>query len=319
MKKALYFVVLVLALGIHTAQAQWEIAHWQFGDHAGIDFGAGAPTASNTPIPNVYDGTTSLSDGNGNLLFFSDGQTVWNKNSVAMPNGTGLLGNVGAGESAVAMKVPGSSTLCYLFTMDYNSGSNVSNGLNYSVIDMSLQGGLGDVTSTKNVLLDQDCYEKMALIRHKNNSDAWIVIVDISTDDIYSYLVTNTGVSTTPVISNVGYISGQVPTNTLGIMKASPDGSKLAISCWGTNCFYLMDFDNSTGMVSNKLTLGSAAFGYAYGIDFSADGSKLYATCTYVNSKILQFDLTAGSASNIVNTAVTLASSGTQYDYIEGF
>src|SRR5690606_3018579 len=70
--------------------------------------------------------------------------------------------------------------------------------------------------------------------------------------------------------------------------------------------FELFDFDNTTGIVSNSLSLGSFSF-YPCGVEFSPDGSKLYGTSS--NDYYLhQWDLCAGSDMAIVNSHTLLPS-----------
>jgi hypothetical protein len=127
--------------------AQQEAANWYFGENAGIRFdsAAGTVTAVNGGQLNTREGCSSISDANGNLLFYSDGTTVWNRNNVAMPNGTNLFGNSSSTQSAIIVAKPQDPDTYYIFTVDtaFPQGS-VDYGLNYSEVDMTLDGGLGD-------------------------------------------------------------------------------------------------------------------------------------------------------------------------------
>ena len=46
---------------------------------------------------NTFEGVASISDYKGNLLFYTDGQKVWNSKHEIMPNGDGLMGDSSAG------------------------------------------------------------------------------------------------------------------------------------------------------------------------------------------------------------------------------
>jgi hypothetical protein len=105
----------------------------------------------------TYEGCASVCDANGRLLFYTNGVTVWNKHHQPMPNGTGLLGNSSTTQSALVIKKPSSEFIYYLFTVD--AGGRI-NGLRYSEIDMRLQGGDGDVTAVKNMLIHTPTCEK---------------------------------------------------------------------------------------------------------------------------------------------------------------
>jgi hypothetical protein len=70
--------------------SQNESAKWYFGATAGLDF-MGPPTILTNGMMNPWEGCASISDAAGNLLFYTDGLSVWNKTHVIMANGTGLM------------------------------------------------------------------------------------------------------------------------------------------------------------------------------------------------------------------------------------
>jgi len=148
MKKFIpFFVFTFLTLSL-SAQNQANI--WYFGHNAGLDFNGGDPVALNDGALFTDEGVATISDYNGNLLFYTDGKVVWNKNHQIMPNGTGLLGHASSTQSAVIVPQPSNSDLYYIFTVDYTASSG---GMAYSVVDMDLENGLGNVSNVKNVPL----------------------------------------------------------------------------------------------------------------------------------------------------------------------
>lgn len=74
---------------IFPALTQNEANHWYFGNNAGMNFKFGTPSGTSNALVTTK-GTTALSDSLGNLNFYSDGVSVWDKNGVVMPNGSGL-------------------------------------------------------------------------------------------------------------------------------------------------------------------------------------------------------------------------------------
>src|SRR5215207_1693788 len=96
------------------------------------------------------EGCSSISDDNGNLLFYSDGMTIWDASHNIMPNGTGLHGQTSSSQSCLIAPDPGNTDLFYVFTAPEYA---TNDGLEYSVVDMNLNGGMGDVTGIKNVVL----------------------------------------------------------------------------------------------------------------------------------------------------------------------
>src|SRR5215203_5287753 len=128
--------------------AQGEYNQWCFGNLSGLDFNSGSPVAVSSQV-NTTEGSSSIADAAGSLLFYSDGISVWNKNHVLMSNGSGLNGGVSSTQSALIVAQPQSPSLYYIFTTAESQGGA---GFCYSIVDMTLQAGLGAVT-TKNVLL----------------------------------------------------------------------------------------------------------------------------------------------------------------------
>jgi hypothetical protein len=84
-----YFLILFLSINLYS---QKESNIWYFGEFAGLDFSNGAPLALTDGQIDTAEGCATISDANGQLLFYTDGKKVWNKNHQVMPNGTGLMG-----------------------------------------------------------------------------------------------------------------------------------------------------------------------------------------------------------------------------------
>jgi len=291
--------------------AQKENNIWYFGLNAGLYFNSGLPVPLLNGAINTTEGCTSMADTSGNILFYTEGINVYNRNNVAMPNGTGLMGGNSASESAIIVKQPGSNTLYYLFTVP-DQGSN--NGLRYSIIDITLNGGFGDITATKNILLHTPITEKLVAARHSNGTDFWIVSHELNSDAFYAYQLSSTGLNTTPVISNVGVSHGG---NAIGYMKISHDASKLALAITYLDQVELFDFNNSTAVVSNPITFPAPnVYPQPYGLEFSCNNGYLYfaesGNAGGVDS-LYQFDLNAGSPAAILASGLVVGGSVNRY------
>ena len=293
------------------AFSQQEASVWYFGSNAGIKFdSSGTVTVLTDGQLNTSEGCATIADDNGDLLFYTDGITVWNKNHQIMSNGTGLMGNWSSTQSATIVPFPGSTTLYYIFTLDYEVHSN---GFRYSIVDMSLNSGLGDVTSNKNVLIYTPSNEKLSIVKHANGMDYWVVTHGWNNNAFYSYLLTSTGLSTTPITSNVGAITNGTTQNVYGYMKISPDGKKIAI-CNSHIDAEVLDFSTTTGLVSNATVLftgsGIQDSGFAYGAEFSPDSQLLYVTNVGLYPlfprQLIQYDLS--NSTTIVATAQVINS-----------
>lgn len=332
MKYIYSFIILFVIIPFVTF-SQGEGEKWYFGYNAGLDFSSPSPTTLTNGAINQWEGVASISDASGNLLFYTNGQNVWNKNHVVMTNGAGLLGHQSSSQSAVIVPYPYYPDRYYIFTVDDLAGSN---GVRYSIVDMSLSSGLGAVTSTKNVSLMTNATEKITAVRHSNNSDMWVIFHKWNSNQFQSFLVDAcSGLNTTPVISNTGtihnHVSGGYNTGAIGYMKASPKGDKLGLALYtqsspsATN-FELFDFNNTTGTVSNPISLPSPsgeslppgiAWYRAYGVEFSPDGSYFYGGLN-TTGEVFQYDLWAGSAAAIRSSAtlVGTATAGSQVNII---
>ena len=276
---------------------------WYFGEYAGLDFNSGVPVALTDGQLNTWEGCASISDNNGDLLFYTDGMIVYDKNHNIMPNGTGLLGNNSSSQSAIIIRQPSSNTSYFLITSDGMSGSG--GGVSYSIIDMNLNNGFGDITSVKNVVLFPNACEKITAVLHQNETDFWVVSRLENSNEFHSYLLTDLGINLTPVVSNIGssYFSS------LGYLKSSHDGARLAgASVYGGNDGVdLFDFNNSTGLLSNHMHFSNAPT--PYGIEFSLDSDILYVAQVDNGSQVAQYNLLAGSQS-LIEASMTIISSG---------
>src|SRR6266550_241170 len=99
MKKILLVVSLLLTQ-LH-AFPQHQADNWFFGIKAGLNFSGGSPIALTTGALSTTEGCSAISDAQGNLLFYTNGVSVWNKNNDVMPNGTGLDGDISTSQSAL--------------------------------------------------------------------------------------------------------------------------------------------------------------------------------------------------------------------------
>ena len=298
------FILLFFFLSAQQLSAQHEFDNWFFGSNAGVSFVSGSPVNVTGGMITTNEGCSSMSDGAGNLLFYTDGQTVYDNTHTAMPNGTGLLGDWSSTQSALIVNDPGNSNQYYIFTTDGFVGPD---GLRYSIVDMTLNGGLGDITSVKNVALLAPCDEKVTGIRNAAGTGFWIVTHAPSntSNSYYAYPLTSSGVGA-PVISSVGPLYGAFD-SFIGCMKISPAGTHIARTMYDEYAGEIAEFDVATGVVSNPATYTAPANDVMYGVEFSATGNVLYMMSgDYIPSKLFQFDMLAGTTTAIAATGTVL-------------
>jgi hypothetical protein len=291
-------VILFLALIICNNLRSQDVTatNWYFGYNAGVTFNTGIPIANT--LGQIYDGegVATIGDTEGNLLFYTDGMTVYNRNHEIMPNGEGLLGQLTSSQ-CVIIPYPGSDSLFYIFTTDAIE-NQLEEGLRYSIVDMSLDGGFGDINATKNILLETPVTEKIVSVLNANNISIWIIAHRWNSDEFVAYDVTSTGINPIPVVSSIGTLhtggSSTTPayngyTNAGATMTASVDGTKIGLAIYRMNKFEIFDFNKGTGQLSNCIS-SPAVYYEAYGVEFSPDGSKFYGT-TIAPNRIYQFDM----------------------------
>ena len=307
MLRQLVFCFFSVLLFCSKLNAQSPASNWFFGTAAGLTFTNTAPTFTPNGALTNTNCAAAISNSAGALLFYTDGQTIYNQAHQVMPNGTGLLsGN--AFQPAIIVQKPSSTNLYYVFTVGGFTGNA---GLYYSVVDMSLAAGSGSVV-TKNVLLHAGCRDKLTVGKHCNGQDVWIVSHDYGTVPAFvSVLLTPAGI-TSSVISTYSIVSPLL--SGIGQIKLSPNSSKLAVNSstvtsnisfttayWETRVF---DFNASTGSINttsvcniisgNTNNYLGAYLARSSGCEFSSNSRYLYYTWY---SSVVKVDMCAPTPS----------------------
>ncbi|MCW3120529.1 MAG: hypothetical protein JWQ38_21 [Flavipsychrobacter sp.] len=263
---------------------------WAFGVMTGLDFNFGSPVFISTGLmgKGMPEGCATVSDPSGNLLFYSGGEKVYNKTGSVMPSGSSIVSfpTISTEQAAVIIPFIGSHSKYYIFSL-----ASIGYGhLAYSIVDMALDGGLGDVvTSSMGTPLQDSLGENMIAIPG-NHNNIWLVTHKQDTSMFLAFNVTSTGIST-PVRSAVGPFNGHFCYG-WGMLRGSTDRRKIAqgiLSAAGGGCYgaILYDFDPSTGIVSNCRTIDTAN-NNTYAIEFSADNTKLYSNG---DSGVIQYNI----------------------------
>jgi gliding motility-associated-like protein len=251
------------------------------------------------------EGCATISDASGQLLFYTDGSFVYNKNHQIMQNGSGLMGHPSSSNSSIIVQQPGSDSLYYIFTTDA-AENEFSNGYRYSIVDMSLNSGLGSVI-VKNMLLYAKCSEKLTAVKQANGIDAWIVTKDYFGNTYRVFSLTCNGININPVISNVGHSYDN--TKRVGSLKASPDGNKIATVLY-LQGWEIFDFNKATGLLSNPLFIPYPN-AYIFGLEFSPDSKLLYLSteCCNDGGATLQYKIDNYDSALISNSRYVVDSS----------
>ncbi|GGC10863.1 hypothetical protein GCM10011325_42070 [Dyadobacter sediminis] len=304
--------------------ANQEGAKWFFGGNAGLDFSNSPPTPITDGKLNTPEGTSAIANSKGQLLFYSDGITVWNKNGDVMPcfspgNCAPLKGSPNSTQSVLIVPQPTCKGCEYLFNVFTTSDINGEKLLTVSVVDMRRNNGLGAIIE-QNTTLQQPTTERIVSARNDRDSTYWVISHDYGTNKFRIFHATTGGLVETSA-PELG-MPHDTPTEAEGYMKfSSPDSTtgqrRLAVIVPGPpqNYVELFSFNDSTGVLTYDKTIDlGPAPPTAYGIEFSPSGEKMYISFKGGNgasSYLKQFDLTLPD-SLLEETAITIDSSATR-------
>ncbi|HPE58632.1 MAG TPA: PKD domain-containing protein, partial [Bacteroidales bacterium] len=308
---------LLISLLCLKAEGQNQANIWYFSPREGLDFNSGHPVY----LDNIKDYvlfSTCLSDTTGKLLFYTDGNTVWNTELDTLQNGSGLFAGNNT-QATVIVPDPGNSNKYYIFTV---GGENLVIGLYYSIIDISMDNGKGAVIS-KNIMVPEGTWarHRITAVKHSNNRDFWIItrLLDNNQDQRWaSFLLTSTGLNPVPVLSfapsciehNIGFD---------GDLKVTHDRKKLiSLQSARTNFFGavdISDFNTSTGQIYHKFLRSEyywwgSAKGMS-GIEVSPDSKHLYVIVWENDGDgyehfLVQYDLTQDDSLQFANSGVII-------------
>lgn len=303
-------IICLIALFYSYAQPSRRANIWYFGQNAGLDFNSGEPRVLTDGQINTDEGSAVISDENGNLLFYTDGETIWNRNHEIMPNGEDLKGSFTSTQSALIVPQPGSDRLYYVFT---TAAQGNPDGFNYNVVDMTLDNGLGDVI-VKNVQLYTPTTEKLTAVHHANGRDIWVITHKWESDEFYVYLVTDKGLNETPVISATGSRHEFDTRNAIGQLKANSQGNKLGLTISENLIVEVFDFNKVTGktiFVNNLKIIPSRPNEGAlriYGLEISNNERYIYisedAPELFSGQKIYQIDPSSGGIQEVAEVFI---------------
>lgn len=298
MKKNILFLLFAFLLSFSQkifAQKQANI--WYFGENAGFDFNTQKPLLNGKL--NTDEGCVVIADKQGNLLFYTDGTKVFNRNHDLVADG--LKGHNSSTQSGIVIPYPKQSNLFIIFTVGTLSQEG---DFSYSIMDMSLNNGLGSIINDKkNINITKNVTEKLTSVKHRNGKDTWVLVHSWKSDEFKAFLVTEKGVSTNPIISNIGSVHKGTDLNSQGYMKLNPDGTNLALALEESQEVELFDFDNATGKVTNPINFVLEKGSFPYGIEFSPDGSLLYVSGAGTGT-VYQYNLQTKTAEEIKKSAI---------------
>ena len=272
-----------------SAVAQNRANIWYFQDY-GLDFNQNPPSLLTEVAFHQNRSMGIASDTSGQLLFYTDNFTVFDRAHNPMRNGTGLLDPdliSSTLQNSVVVPKPGSETIFYVFMVDPQNGAVGQSGLYYFIVDMELNNGMGDVSIRPQKLLSSTS-NKLAAVLHENRNDVWVTTHIANTNTYKTFLVTSSGISA-PVTTSLGSVVSSFTAQ----LKFSPDGTMVASA--DDENINLFDFNAATGELSNARLLILPEFLWPDAVSFSPDGTKLYAA----TQSVVQYDVSSGDISKI--------------------
>lgn len=282
--------------------AQKHAENWVFGCSYWMTFNSGTP--KNGPRPAAGDtwhsGGSVVSNERGRLVFYAAHNRLYDSTQKVMPKGNFK----GAGrtiQSSLIVPWPDSSHLYFVFS----PGGSKTDSFRYSVVNMKLRGGLGDLDTTrKDITLPTLVAGKVAAVQHAGRRGYWVVTPQGNSDTLCAYLITASGIHITPVKSKTGIYAAAGSTyfdDYYGYLKLSPDGRKICNINRRTSSMFA-DFDPATGKISNVWDF----MNYEIGISFSPNSKYLYALS--YNNVLSQYNASAFSQTEFLNSRITLDS-----------
>jgi len=327
-----FLITLVALFCCFFAYTQQETRNWFLHDNRAAIISTGVTAGLPLP-PRDFDpisASTSVSDSAGNLLFACDGNTIIDRNLTVMP--TMELANVkfNSGDGIVmAQKIPNSSKYLVFYNKDNKTASFINSSwtLKCAVVDMSLNGGDGDVIAY-NQTIDTRSSRGYTIVQGSHSNDAWLAVHHNGTDSFFCYKITTTGISTTPVISKTGADAFMLD-YFFNDLKTSPNGAMIGgiiyrTYSWQNNSISktfaeIYDFDATLGHVSThvrSLSLYGALTDFL-SVEFSPDNRLFYVCmvqreshslpCGFGYGAVIQFNTCYTDSVDFTHYSMTVA------------
>ncbi len=251
---------------------------------------------------------TSMSDADGNLLFYSNGCKIVNAQGEVMLNGDSInpgqvqnffcpFGGSPIRQGVIALPAPEKDSLFYVFNLDWDQPYLLDTNyfgvapqrLFYQVINMNYDSGNGRVT-IKNQIAVQDTFARgnISVARHANGKDWWVIVPKSHTNCYFLVPVTAEGVQPAQ-LKCAGHVWSDDDSGAQACF--SPDLKKyIRFNAW--NGLNIYDFDNATGDLSNSIliTFPNDTINYIAGAAISSNSRFLYLSA---RKRVYQFDLHA--------------------------
>jgi hypothetical protein len=267
---------------------------------------------------NMNVANANIAGQSGNLLFYTNGVVLCDSTNNVMQNGNALNPStyttnwthygLRLSQTDLVLPIPNDSNKYYLFheTINNDSAFEVYE-IYYSIIDMSLNSGLGSVTQKKvSFFQDTLAVGNLTACKHANGRDWWLIVPEHGHPSYYSFIVSPYGIQ---------YISKQTIGNRFydGQVSFSPDGTHYGMYDADTD-IEIFDFDRCTGNFSNYRYAGINDSMFGIGFSFSPNSKIAYASSAH---SLYQVNLDSTDISTSLNIVASWDSTYNPFPPIE--
>ena len=281
----------------------WDTWYLGFGVSRTFDGGVQPLSDPLTQPDNQADGTIVSDPVTGERLFSIHATGIFDRYAQPMPRSAELLfSNVVA-----ILPHPGNTNVFYLFHM---TGPAMGETLSYSIVDLSQNTGLGDLTGPSRIPLPGVVtWGEVAAISSPTGNTHWLVTHQLDNSNFVLYECNaSVGLVTTPIFQSIGPIMNASTITPGGRMTVSSNNGRLAFSWALTNGVpapgtWLFDVDPETATLSNPLGVVYYPTGFVNDIELSPDGNVLYISSLFTpDHQLVQFDLSNWDSLAVANS-----------------
>ena len=234
----------------------------------------------------------AISDREGRLLFYINGCDVANAAHQIMEGGAGLnAGPVATRNCGSNNGYTSGNQSMLILPMDeedqeyiifhntkefYFEGDTVIfyGKPQYTVVDMTANNGLGRVTLKNHIYMADTtvCGDNLTAVRHANNKDWWIIVMDQDGGDNFYRVLLRDGAVSVEGQQRIGYPRIRTYEGQAGF---SSDGRRY-FRYSGRDGLTVMDFDRETGLFSHVRHMPDRPVGFIQSASFSPNGKYVY-------------------------------------------
>ncbi|MCB9291199.1 MAG: hypothetical protein H6560_28090 [Lewinellaceae bacterium] len=291
-----------------------------------IDFNEYPAHIYYTPINlNLNVSSASICDGQGNLLFYTNGCAIANSDHELLDGGDNLnIGNIhndfcdiigypAGPQSSLILNITNQSNQYYLLYSHLEYAENspaiaLTTGILSAIIEIDTSNNQENILLKNHpVINDSLGMGQITAVKHANGIDWWVMVPQYLTNEYYTFLLTEDGIQEVfeQQIGNATVLEGEAG----GQAVFSPDG-KFYIRYTPADGLFIFDFDRTTGLLSNFRFIDIDDGAFIGGGAVSPNSRYLY-VCS--EKYLYQFDL---FDENIASSQITIG----EYDgYLSPF